>query len=133
MKYLLDTTTISDYLRGNQNIINHFRVTSFKVIFVSSITKFEVEYGMVKNIKARKLFGEQVELLYSQIGTIYFDDDCAKVAAKIKNQLFTAGTPVAIEDLLIGAIALNHGLTVVTSNTKHFKKIPDLKIVDWQK
>ena len=133
MKYLLDTTTISDYLRGNQNIINHFRVTSFKVIFVSSITKFEVEYGMVKNIKARKLFGEQLELLYSQIGTIYFDDDCAKVAAKIKNQLFAGGTPVATEDLLIGAIALNHGLTVVTSNTKHFKKIPDLKIVDWQK
>ena len=132
MKYLLDTTTISDYLRGNQNIINHFRVTSFKVIFVSSITKFEVEYGMIKNIKARKLFGEQLELLYSQIGTIYFNDDCAKVAAKIKNQLFVKGTPVATEDLLIGAIALNHGLTVVTINTKHFKKIPDLKIVDWQ-
>jgi len=34
---------------------------------------------------------------------------------------------------LIGSTAITLGYTVVTNNEKHFKKIPDLKIVNWYK
>lgn len=130
--FVLDTSTISDYLRGNQNIINCFRQISFRSIYTTSISKFELEYGLTKKPKLRAAYGQQLELLFGQIGHLEFDGDCAIVAAQIKHQLFKAGTPVSTEDLMIGAIAMHHNFTVVTSNTKHFEKIVGLKIEDWK-
>jgi tRNA(fMet)-specific endonuclease VapC len=35
-------------------------------------------------------------------------------------------------DLQIAAIALHHGLTLVTHNTREFSRIPQLRLVDWE-
>ena len=130
--FLLDTTTVSDYLRGNQEIIAHLRRTSFKVIYISSITKFELEYGLLKKPKLRTQLETQLKLFYDQVNDVSFDSECALVAAAVKNRLFVAGTPISIEDFYISAIALHHDFTVVTSNTKHFAQIEGLKLVDWR-
>ena len=42
-----------------------------------------------------------------------------------------AGTPIGNYDLLIAAHALFQGLTLVTNNTKEFKRVPDLRIENW--
>lgn len=34
-------------------------------------------------------------------------------------------------DILIAATALEHGLIMVTNNTKHFNRFPDLQLEDW--
>ena len=130
--FLLDTTTVSDYLRGNKNIIDHLRQTSFKLLYISSITKFELEYALLKKPSLRKLLGGQLDLLYRQINDVGFDSECAKVAATIKQQLVITGTPIGVEDFYIGAIALHCGFVVVTSNTKHFEKIQGLEVVNWK-
>ncbi len=130
--FLLDTTTVSDYIRGNKNIINRFRITSYQLIYISSITKFEIEYGLLKKPKLKSIVSQQLELLYQQVNDIEFDSDCARVAASIKYHLLIAGTPISLEDIYIGSIAIQHNLTVVTSNIKHFALIPELKITDWK-
>ena len=130
--FLLDTTTVSDYIRGNKNIINRFRVTSYKLIYISSITKFELEYGLLKKHNLKSIITNQLELLYQQVNDIEFDSECARIAAQIKYQLYTNGTPISLEDIYIGAIAIHNDLTVVTSNTKHFARIAGLKIDDWK-
>jgi tRNA(fMet)-specific endonuclease VapC len=131
--FLLDTTTVSDYIRGNKNIINRFRLTSYQLIYISSITKFEIEYGLLKKPNLKPIISHQLELLYKQVNDIEFDSECAKVAASIKHQLYSKGTPISLEDIYLGAIALYHDFTVVTSNTKHFALISGLKIVDWKR
>ena len=35
-------------------------------------------------------------------------------------------------DLLIGASALTHNMTLVTHNAKHFARIPNLTMEDWE-
>jgi tRNA(fMet)-specific endonuclease VapC len=35
-------------------------------------------------------------------------------------------------DLLIAAIALANGVTLVTHNTDEFKRVPELTLEDWQ-
>lgn len=130
--FLLDTTTVSDYIRGNKNIINRFRITSYQQIYISSITKFEIEYGLLKKPKLKSIASQQLELLYQQVNDLEFNSDSAKVAASIKHHLYSVDTPISIEDIYIAAIALRYNLTVVTSNTKHFVLIPDLKITDWK-
>jgi tRNA(fMet)-specific endonuclease VapC len=60
-----------------------------------------------------------------------FDDQAALRAGDILAVLEGKGTPIGIEDALIGATALARGLTVVTANTRHFKRIPGLVVEDW--
>jgi tRNA(fMet)-specific endonuclease VapC len=130
--YILDTTAVSDYLRGNKGIITRFRTTSFEIIFTTSITKFELEYGLTKKPGLRQAYAAQLDLLFQQIGCLDFDAYSARTAAAVKHQLFTDGTPISIEDLMIGAIALQYNFAVVTSNTKHFEKIKGLVLEDWK-
>jgi tRNA(fMet)-specific endonuclease VapC len=41
------------------------------------------------------------------------------------------GEPIGMEDVWIGATALEHQLTVVTRNLKHFRRIPGLVSESW--
>lgn len=111
--FILDTTTISDYLRGNKNIIDRFRQTSFRNVYVTSITEYELEYGLLKKPNLRQAYGQQLDLFYRQINHLDFDRNSALLAANIKRQLIAAGTPIGIEDVLIAAIALSHNFTVL--------------------
>ena len=43
----------------------------------------------------------------------------------------TAGQPIDVEDVLIGATALVRGFTVVTNNVRRFRCIPSLPVEDW--
>ena len=43
--------------------------------------------------------------------------------AKEKARLRKLGAPIDDFDLLIGATSIQHNLTMVTNNTKHFKRI----------
>lgn len=50
--------------------------------------------------------------------------------AREKARLAIAGTIIADFDLLIGATAIHHGLTLVTNNTKHFQRLNGIKLED---
>lgn len=49
----------------------------------------------------------------------------------VKADLEAAGTRLADADLLIAATALEHDMTLVTGNTKHFARIPGLRLENW--
>ncbi len=53
------------------------------------------------------------------------------MAGEILSSLQAKGTPIGVEDLLIGAIASSNGLIVVSGNTKHFSRISDLPLENW--
>jgi hypothetical protein len=46
--------------------------------------------------------------------------------------LTTKGTLIGSNDLLVAAIALANGLTLVTHNTREFARVVGLKIEDWE-
>jgi tRNA(fMet)-specific endonuclease VapC len=60
-----------------------------------------------------------------------FDDSAAKVYGQIRADLEVKGTPIGPNDLIIAAIALSNGLTLVTHNTAEIGRAPGLKLVDW--
>lgn len=51
--------------------------------------------------------------------------------ADLRHALTKQGFVVGDFDILIGATARQHDLTVVTHNTKHFEKKPGIHCVDW--
>jgi predicted nucleic acid-binding protein len=53
----------------------------------------------------------------------------AQLAAKIDAEAQKKGTVIPFADLLIGVTGLHFGYAVGTRNERHFKTIPDLKII----
>jgi len=49
----------------------------------------------------------------------------------IAAQLQQTGQTIGAMDTLIAAHALAEGLILVTHNTRHFERIPELKLDDW--
>ena len=52
--------------------------------------------------------------------------------AKIRHDLVSKGLGIDTFDMLIGASAIQSGCTLITHNRKHFERIPNLQIEDWQ-
>ena len=52
---------------------------------------------------------------------------------KIKADLQSQGKIIGPMDLLIASHAKSKGLTIVTNNTKEFKRVNQLEVEDWSK
>ena len=52
--------------------------------------------------------------------------------ARIRRELERGGTPIGPHDLQIAAVAMEHGLMLVTHNTREFSRIPELRLEDWE-
>ncbi len=64
---------------------------------------------------------------YCRIAVVEFDAAAVEIFKRLQQQRVRIGTM----DLKIAAIALAHDATVLTRNTQHFAKVPNLKYEDW--
>ncbi len=56
-------------------------------------------------------------------------DSTAEIAGQISGEQAAKGITLPADDLLIGASAIEQGYAVATLNTRHFQKIPGLRVV----
>ncbi|MEH2436393.1 MAG: type II toxin-antitoxin system VapC family toxin [Nostoc sp.] len=132
MKFLLDTNTCIIYMRGkNFTFKQKLETTVTKDIAVCSIVKAELFYGAMKSANPKRNLTLQQEFL-AQFISLPFDDLAAMTFGMIRSQLEALGTPIGAYDLQIAAIALTKNLTLVTHNTREFKRINNLLIEDWE-
>lgn len=132
MIYLLDTCTLSDYLKKESNTIKRFHQTKPYNICLSSITIFEIDYGLQLKPSLITKINPQLQAIYQKVKIINFSPIEAEEAANIRSDLKEAGTPIGYYDLLIAATAKAHHLILVTSNTKKFSSIKDLQLENWR-
>lgn len=134
MKYLLDTTTVSDYLRKDRAVVARLHDTLPLDLAISTVTKFEIAYGLANKPSLIAKYRKQLDELYIKTNNLVFDAEIAEIAGQIRSELKNVGTPIEIPDIIIAATAIFYNLTVVTSNTKDFEKVErKLSIVDWKK
>ena len=63
-----------------------------------------------------------------------FDYDavqCRPSYARVRTSLEASGLPIGAMDTLIAAHALALGATLVTNNSRHFDRVPDLAVENW--
>ena len=132
MMYLLDTNTVSDYLRGNPGVLKNLKRHHHSLVAISSITKYELFYGLLKNPQAHQKYGEQIQLLFKQAQDLIFDAESALIAAEIKHDLTKKGEPIGDCDTMIAAVGLRYKAIVVTNNLKHFQRVDNLVAINWR-
>jgi len=132
MKYLLDTCTVSDFVKGQPNVLARVKATPPNLIAVSALTRMEVDYGLALNIERARKLAPILELFFSVVATLPFDEADAKAAASIRAALKTKGRPIGAYDALIAGSGVARGLVVVTSNTDEFKRVGGLQIENWR-
>ena len=99
---------------------------------VSALTVMEIYYGLILNPSKAQKIQPIIEQFLDSINIIDFTNKEARSTASIRSALKKAGTPIGAYDILIGATALANGLTLVTSNIREFKRIPNLSLENWR-
>ena len=132
MKYLLDTCTVSDFIKGQPNVLARVKATPPNLIVVSALTRMEVDYGLALNTERPKKLAPILDAFFSTIATLPFDEADAQAAAAIRATLKTRGQPIGAYDVLIAGTGVARGLVVVTSNVGEFKRVSGLHIEDWR-
>lgn len=128
-QFLLDTNICAFILRGKYNIASHLLDVGIDNCHISIITYIELYYGAINSKNVGRNI-RQVEEFARQIDVMPIDDIVHEYAVE-KVKLRRAGTPIDDFDLLIGATALAHGMTIVTENIRHMEKIDNIEIENW--
>jgi len=133
MTHLLDTNACVDYLRspGESRIHHMLARTPPGSVVLCSVVKAELFYGAQRSRNSKENLAK-VKRFLNRFTSLPFDDKAAEVYGQIRSTLESQGTPIGPNDLMIAAIALANGVTLVTHNAAEFQRAPALKIEDWQ-
>jgi tRNA(fMet)-specific endonuclease VapC len=91
----------------------------------------ELRYGALRVPNTEALWAKIQKRILSKLTVMNFTYKEALKAADILAHLYSTGQPIGVEDVMIASIALSNGLIVVTANTKHFSRIPNLTVENW--
>lgn len=132
MKYLLDSSTVIDIFNGNKEALFNLDMTPSQDVSTSSLVFTELAAGMQGQIKDST--PHKMAKNFMQFATIEpYGRDAALIAGDLLVLLAKKGKPVGQMDTMIAAHALAIDATLVTANTKHFERIPGLKISNWSR
>lgn len=132
MKYLLDTCTVSDFVKGHPGVMARIKATSPKQIVISSLTRMEIDYGLALHSERARKLAPMLDAFFSVIGTLPFDEADAQASAAIRAALKTKGQPIGAYDVLIAGTGVARGLMVVTSNVGEFHRVSGLQVENWR-
>lgn len=131
MIYLPDTNVWIAYLNSRESqvkeVLSRHRLED---IALCSVVKAELIFGAFRSSR-RDANLKVLQVLFSQMVSLPFDDTAAEHYGRIRADLAVQGKPIGPNDLMIAAIALTHDLVLVTHNIEEFGRVAGLRIDDW--
>ena len=131
MSFLLDTDTFSQLVGGRHTVLLE-RIARLRPdqIVLSVITRGEVLFGHALDpLGERKL--TRITELFGTFRTLPMPAEAGDAYGKLRAQLTRQGRLIGPNDLWLAAHALAGDLTLVTNNTREFKRVPGLKLANW--
>ena len=129
MKFLLDTDSVSYALRQEGRVADQIRAHRPSELALSAVTLAELRFGA--NRRGSRRLHRLIDAFVGDVAVMPFDDEAADRFGKVAAALVSKGTPIGALDTMIAAHALQLGLTLVTHNLKHFRRVRGLKVADW--
>lgn len=135
MNYLLDTNAFVDHMRNGpaSKVTIRLLATPASSVYLCSVVLAELVFGAVRSGVAQEANNRtKISGLVRVFPSLPFDHHAAEEYGKLRAMLMKIGTPIGPNHLLITAIALAHGATIVTHNTTEFSRVPNLIVEDWR-
>lgn len=132
IKYLADTNILGYFSRNSSAVLQKRMLAALKNqgVAISAITRAEVRFGLALLAADDKRRGT-IELLLNEFPVLPWTGEAADRYGEVAAHLQQTGQPIGEMDTQIAAHALVLGLPLVTHNTRHFKRVPGLKLEDW--
>jgi predicted nucleic acid-binding protein len=125
--YLLDTSSAVRSLRGDRQTITTLNQIAADKIAVSLITRGELYAGAYWTSDPARHLAACRQLLRN-FTTLGLNDAIMEHFGEIRAYLGRRNLLISELDILIGATAAQHQLTVITHNVQHFQRIPGISI-----
>ncbi len=131
MIFFLDTNVIIDLLNGNSNVLAAFKnAYTFDTVKIPDLVYYEVLRGFEYSDPKKQKAG--FEIFANHCGIVYMDKSVLEESARQYADLRKHGITTDDDDILIGSFAITKNATLVTNNTKHFKNLNGIQLVDWK-
>lgn len=136
MTFLLDTDHVSLDQRGHPIVRARVQAAGSAQVAVSIITVEEQMRGWLAAIRAattpeaRATAYQRLRMAVEYFASFTILDYTAQADALVSD-LRKQGIRIGTQDLRIAAMAMVHGTTLVTRNTRDFAQVPGLMIEDW--
>ena len=127
--YLLDTNVCVEFFKKNSRVGQRLEQLESGQLYISVITLAELKYGAQKSDRQQHHLN-LIQSFLDEVEVLSIDTSIDTFASE-KARLSKAGSLVDNFDLLIGATAIHHNLTLVTNNTQHFQRIQGIQLEDW--
>ena len=126
-KYLLDTNIVIALFAGDRSV--EMRVTHTENVALAPPIIGELYFGAQKSEKAAENL-HRINMFIEQHILFSCDSETAQWYGIIKEKLRRKGALIPDNDIWIAAIAMQHGLILVTRDS-HFDEVESLQIERW--
>ena len=129
--YTMDTNILSAIIKRDTNALRHLQEMrkSGNRVTLNAISYFECRRGLVAVSATKQL--KTLQNLAERGGILMLNREGLDIACDLYADLRKKGQLIEDADLLIAATALTHNSILVTDNTDHFQRIPNLQIENW--
>jgi predicted nucleic acid-binding protein len=134
---ILDTNVISELMHPGPNpkVVAWLDQQQRSSIWITSITIFEVTYGLETMTSGRKQYGlrSEFESLLRKLEEriAQFDEPAARKAADLMALREKKGRPQDLRDTMIAGIVLARQASLATRNVSHFADISATVVNPW--
>jgi tRNA(fMet)-specific endonuclease VapC len=125
---LLDTDHCIAILRRQLDLGEH--VSPDEELATTAISVAELTHGANRS-QHRDDNLARLEVLLSALVILPFDEPAGWRFGTLKAELESKGEPLDNLDLQIASIAIETNSLLLTNNTKHFKRISGLRLMNW--
>jgi tRNA(fMet)-specific endonuclease VapC len=125
---LLDTDHCIAILRKQLDLREH--IAPDDELATTSISVAELTHGANRSQRRDDNLA-RLEVLLSALSILPFDESAGRRFGVLKAELEIRGDPLDDLDLQIASIAIETNSALLTNNTKHFKRISGLRLVNW--
>ena len=119
---IVDTDVLIWYMRGNEKALQLFE--NMENFSISVVTYMELVQGM-RNKHELNSLRQALHAWNAQI--LYISEEISAKAMFSVEQYFLSHS-IQLADALIGATAIDHGLSLLTGNDKHYKATKGIMI-----
>jgi len=131
--YVLDTTALSALMRLDPSHVGRLIETEPADVRLPQPAVAEVRYGLacLPPSRRRRSLQSRLDVLLDSIERTPWSDAVSTRFGTLKALLESRGRRLEDFDLMMAAHALELDATLVTSNVRHFARVPGLSIEDW--